>query len=133
LVTEKQPWTPLTDNEGQKIPRRAGINAFGFGGVNAHLILEEYEPPKAKAEMTNQESQLIVLSARNEDRLKAYAQQMVDFLEKQPDIPWLNLAYTLQVGREAMTERLAMVVESIDDLLDKLTQYVQGQTEIKGL
>ena len=38
LVLENTPW-----KKGDK-PRRAGVNAFGFGGINAHLVLSEYEP-----------------------------------------------------------------------------------------
>ncbi|MCP4701907.1 MAG: amino acid adenylation domain-containing protein, partial [Gammaproteobacteria bacterium] len=127
LVTDKQTWTPLTDAEGQKTPRRAGVSSFGFGGANAHVVLEEYDfplPPAAAAS-----NQLIVLSAKNDERLKACVQHIIDFLEKQPDILLSNIAYTLQAGREAMTERLAMAASSVDDLKEKLTQYIQGQTE----
>ncbi|RKZ92367.1 MAG: hypothetical protein DRR19_04435 [Candidatus Parabeggiatoa sp. nov. 1] len=131
LVTENQTWTPLTDNEGQKIPRRAGVSTFGFGGANAHIVLEEYEQ-ELLLPVASESTQLMVLSAKNNERLAAVAQQMLDFLEKQPDILLSNLTYTLQVGREAMDERLAMVVENIEEVKDKLTQYVQGQTEIEA-
>lgn len=39
LNTETRPWI-----HGGKHPRRAGVNAFGFGGINAHVVLEEYRP-----------------------------------------------------------------------------------------
>jgi acyl transferase domain-containing protein/7-keto-8-aminopelargonate synthetase-like enzyme/acyl carrier protein/SAM-dependent methyltransferase len=129
LVTENQTWTPLIDHEGQKIPRRAGVSAFGFGGANAHIVLEEYE--QNSLPVVDEPTQLMVLSAKNSERLGAIAQQMLNFLSKKPDILLSNLTYTLQVGREAMDERLAMVVENIEEVKDKLTQYVQGQTEIK--
>ena len=38
INTETRPWI----HGSREIPRRAGINAFGFGGVNAHAVLEEY-------------------------------------------------------------------------------------------
>ena len=38
INTESRPWIHDTFAE----PRRAGVNAFGFGGINAHIILEEY-------------------------------------------------------------------------------------------
>ena len=44
LNTETRPWI-----HGGPEPRRAGVNAFGFGGINAHLVLEEYtgsRPPE---------------------------------------------------------------------------------------
>ena len=45
IVLKNTPWEPKPDGS----PRRAGINAFGFGGVNAHLVLREYIPGEAKA------------------------------------------------------------------------------------
>jgi polyketide synthase PksN len=128
LVTENRPWTPLTDNNGQAIPRRAGVSSFGFGGSNTHIILEEYLNPLSPS--FNASPQLIVLSAKNEERLKAYAKQLVDFLNQESEHKPLSLAdiaYTLQVGREAMEERLAILVSSLDELSEKLTQYSQGQ------
>jgi acyl transferase domain-containing protein/SAM-dependent methyltransferase len=128
LVTENRPWTSLTDNNGQAIPRRAGVSSFGFGGSNAHIILEEYLNPLSPS--INSSSQLIVLSAKNEERLKAYAKQLVNFLNQKREhnpLSLADIAYTLQVGREAMEERLAILVSSLDELSEKLTQYSQGQ------
>jgi acyl transferase domain-containing protein len=131
LVTENQTWTALTDPSGQKIPRRAGVSSFGFGGANAHLVLEEYDsklPARA-----DDAPQLLVLSAKNAQRLQAYVKLMRDFLANTTDICYLNLAYTLQVGREAMAERLAIVADSVEALTNKFTQYLDGQTEIADL
>jgi polyketide synthase PksN len=138
VVTENRPWTPLTDTDGKNIPRRAGVSSFGFGGANAHIVLEEYEEeydsPLPSTAIVS--PQLMLLSAKNDERLQTYAKQMVDFLKKQPDIQVTDqvtdFAYTLQVGREAMAERLAMVVDSLEDYRYKLMQYAQGQTEIEA-
>ena len=40
LNTEPRPWI-----HGGQQPRRAAVNAFGFGGINAHAVLEEYRGP----------------------------------------------------------------------------------------
>ena len=41
LNTETRPWFSSKDH-----PRRSGVSAFGFGGSNFHLVLEEYRPDK---------------------------------------------------------------------------------------
>lgn len=49
LLTESRPWKPHNG-----VPRRAGVSAFGFGGTNFHVVLQEYTPdlklvPKVEA------------------------------------------------------------------------------------
>src|SRR6266498_5582637 len=39
-----------------------------------------------------------------------------------------NLCYTLQVGREAMEERLALIVSNVDELIDRLSGWSQRQS-----
>lgn len=150
---ELEEWEqPVIEIKGEKkrYLRRAGVSSFGAGGSNAHIILEEYE--SSEKVMESQESQIIVLSARNEDRLKVYAGNMVRFLEKviasqkhdssadeKDDIkePVSNvylsqIAYTLQTGREAMEERLALVVSSTEELYEKLHQFYHGKVDIEN-
>ncbi|MFH1741335.1 MAG: beta-ketoacyl synthase N-terminal-like domain-containing protein, partial [bacterium] len=108
IVRETREWKPLQDPEGRNLPRRAGVSSFGYGGANAHVVIEEYQEPAARGQRSEVrgESQLIVLSAKNEDRLKAYVDAMVDHIENLPkeeidprNSKLENFAYTLQVGR----------------------------------
>lgn len=71
--------------------------------------------------------QIIVLSAKNKERLQAYAQKILAFLENGPDVSLTEMAYTLQVGREAMEERLAFVISSAEELMDGLSHYQQQE------
>ncbi|WP_416654301.1 beta-ketoacyl synthase N-terminal-like domain-containing protein [Bacillus amyloliquefaciens] len=132
FTEDNQEWTQLTDDKGSLIPRRAAINSYGFGGMNAHVVLEQYSPRLKDTESAH-EPQLIVLSAKSEDRLKAAAGQLAAFI-KTEDIPSLrDIAYTLQIGREAMSCRLALVARNQDELLEKLTDYREFSEESKGM
>ena len=112
IVREQQPWRPLQDAQGRDLPRRAGVSSFGFGGVNAHVVIEEYVPlPKAARPamiVSNTRPALIVLSAKNGERLREQAVQLVAAIEQRSlgDADLADVAYTLQVGREAMECRL---------------------------
>jgi len=120
VPTEPTPWIGET--------KLAGVSSFGMSGTNVHLIVSDAHQPQ-----TVPTFQLLVLSAKNEERLRVYAQKIINFLEQEPaNLSLINLTYTLQVGRDAMTERLAMVVSSLEEVRDKLTQYVQEQTSIEN-
>ncbi|MSN27096.1 MAG: SDR family NAD(P)-dependent oxidoreductase [Geobacter sp.] len=64
LTTEKRPWLPRGNT-----PRRAAVSAFGFGGSNFHLVLEEYRAEKAAVEW-NSNIQIFAFSGANADELE---------------------------------------------------------------
>lgn len=113
-------------------PRRAGLSSFGASGSNAHIILEEYIQPEQKAPAPeNDAAKLIPLSARNKDRLLAYAEKLARSLSEKTVLS--ELAYTLQTGREAMEERAVFLVNDTRDLKEKLNDFVKGNENIPGL
>jgi len=143
IVKEKCDWNRLTDEQGNEIPRRAGISSFGFGGVNSHIVLEEFAEATDSNFEKNSSPKLFVLSAKTEERLKAYSTEFINYIKKQialqkdksseeKGISFDSFIYTMQIGREVMGERLACIVSSLDELLEKLTQYNSGQKNIKG-
>src|SRR5581483_10631535 len=115
--------------EGRKQPRMAGISSFGAGGSNAHLIVEEYEAPgQPPAAVTNV---VILLSARTGEQLRQKAGDLLGFIRKVPSIDLVAMGYTLQVGREAMEERLGLVARSVEQVAEKLQAYVDGEQSIE--
>ena len=120
--------------EGKIAPRKAGISSFGAGGSNAHIIIEEWRPPAE--DNRSYKSYMIVLSAKNQERLREVVKNLHSYLTVNREPGTLNLhevAYTLQVGREPMEERLAMIVRSLQELEEKLKGYVEGQDDIEDL
>ena len=134
IMQQSQPWQALQDAQGRDLPRRAGVSSFGFGGVNAHVVIEEYVASSSSSrgviEVSSRRPALVVLSGRTEDRLKERARQLVAALGSRPDGELADIAYTLQVGREAMEVRLGLVVGSVAELRSRLESYLSGEDGI---
>jgi acyl transferase domain-containing protein/acyl carrier protein len=113
--------------EGQ--PRRALINAFGAGGVNACAVLEEYVPAMSAASHGPGGRCLFVVSAMNLERLREYVLRHVDHLQHHPDCDIAALCRTVQVGREAMPERLALLVDDAVQLREALERWLDASPQ----
>ncbi|MDQ5911034.1 MAG: polyketide synthase PksN, partial [Pseudomonadota bacterium] len=106
--------------------RRAGISSFGAGGANVHLIVEE-APSVLPIEPATLHPQLIVLSAQQPESLTMLAARLRNYLRGLDALPPLAaIAYTLQVGRQALPERWATVVGDTPQLLAALDAFLAG-------
>lgn len=127
LSTELEEWQ--TDGV---YPRRAGVSAFGYGGTNVHLILEEAPEPETDALMCNR--LLLVLSARSEAALQQAAVNLADHLELYPEANLADVAYTLQVGRRGFPVRRALVVANVvADAIAKLRGEENTGVDVRGI
>lgn len=137
IVKQTQDWDALNDEKGDSLPRRAGVSSFGFGGSNAHIVLEEYPYSLGQPTIEDDYSKkdfIILLSASNEERLRVVVKNFIhhlDSLDSQsnPSNNLKNIAYTLAVGRDAMVERLALIVNDIKDLMKQLKQWLNKNNE----
>ena len=107
----------------EKLPVRAALSSFGIGGTNTHAVLEQFD--KINQEYDGNDL-LFLFSARNEKVLKKNIEDFLHFLTFTQSQP-ADIAYTLQVGRVPMTQRLAVVASSLNELSEKLNMYVDGQ------
>ncbi|MBT2408798.1 MULTISPECIES: type I polyketide synthase [unclassified Streptomyces] len=146
LLDRTRSWPRSVGPDGRALPRRAGISSFGFGGVNAHVVLEEYLPaapvPRPRPDGR---AHIVPLSARSAERLRAQAEQLGALLRDTPapddapayglpdpgDLP--DLAATLQTGREAMPHRLAVVARNLQELRAGLESFCRHDTEASGV
>ncbi|MGX4653559.1 SDR family NAD(P)-dependent oxidoreductase [Micromonospora sp. SCSIO 07396] len=88
LLTEARPWP---EREG---PRRAAVSSFGFGGTNAHVVLEQApEQPPATGGPLPVTPWLV--SARTADGLRAQVDRLTEFLREQPDVEAGDVALSL--------------------------------------
>ncbi|OHX14652.1 hypothetical protein BI347_14895 [Chromobacterium sphagni] len=146
LLKQRQAWTRQETADGRPVPRRAGISSFGFGGTNAHVIIGECldEERDAGRSAADAPIRLIPLSARSEERLLAYAAELLGFLDAvagdgaegakraRPGPSLLaDIAYTLQLGRDAMAYRLVLLAASVEDLRRKLRSLVDGSHDVE--
>jgi amino acid adenylation domain-containing protein len=104
VQTELAPW-PTTAG-----PRRAAVSSFGFGGTNAHAVLEE-APPQVASSPPPRATELLVVSARTAPALAEASANLARFLEAATfdDAAFADIAHTLQVGRRGFTHRRYVV------------------------
>ena len=127
---------PVVTEDGVacEVPLRAGVSSFGAGGANAHVVIEEYVAP-ARSPLPEAGPAIVVLSASDERGLRERARDLLAWLPQgeRAGVPLADVAYTLQSGREAMTERLGMVVRSYAELGERLQAFLehsQGDEEL---
>ncbi|MEB3220121.1 MAG: beta-ketoacyl synthase N-terminal-like domain-containing protein [Nostocales cyanobacterium 94392] len=121
IPTEIQEWNV----EGKT--RLAGVSSFGFGGTNAHVILEE-APTVAKNTKAEFERPLhiLALSARNDLALAALAQKYSNFLDSKDTISLADICFTANVGRTYFERRLVAIANSKTELQKSLQAFAAG-------
>ena len=116
----------------------AGVAGSGTGHGSevregAHRAAQPAEGQRPVSFITQDTKIIIPLSARTAEQLKQKARGLLEFIRKEASIDLIETAYTLQVGREAMEERLGVLVSSVEQLAEKLEAYLDGEPEITDL
>ena len=121
IPKERHPWSV-----GAK-PRFAGVSSFGFGGTNAHVVVEEPPVPTKTAIDLDRPVHLLTLSAKSENGLQLLAQRYQAFLETNPQASIADVCFTANTGRSHFAHRLAIISESTMQLQELLGAFVNGK------
>ncbi|MBR8834203.1 MAG: SDR family NAD(P)-dependent oxidoreductase [Stigonema ocellatum SAG 48.90 = DSM 106950] len=139
IPTQLQPWSSV----GQ--PRLAGVSAFGFGGTNAHVVLEE-APAQLKSQDALSEGQnptklnkllerpvhLLTLSAKTEKALDDLVENYQNHLETYGQLAIADVCFSANTGRSHFNHRLAIITSDKQELAAKLAKIIAGE-ELSGV
>ncbi|KAL2167663.1 hypothetical protein VTG60DRAFT_964 [Thermothelomyces hinnuleus] len=130
VPTKALPWPdPLP---GQ--PRRASVNSFGFGGTNAHAILESFEaPPRTDSKRDVPAFTPLTVSAASSSALRTMLSDLRDYLQSHPETNLRDLAYTLQHRRSTLAFRKAISFENLDGLVTAIGSLLGDGAGDSGL
>jgi 8-amino-7-oxononanoate synthase len=116
---------PLTANGA---PRRAGVNSFGFGGTNVHIVLEE--PPARErssfvAVPPMPEQQLFLISADTPETLSDHIRELAEAIRETAH-SLRDIAYTLTATRRRERTRIAFTASSLNELRTRLNDALRA-------
>ncbi|TPX06876.1 uncharacterized protein E0L32_002372 [Thyridium curvatum] len=131
IPKEAIPWPTLPSG----VPRRASVNSFGFGGSNAHAILEAYEAENSTASVEGSHSDLsivpFVFSANNESSLVNLTSSYLSYFRGNKTTSVGNLRHTLACRRSALPHKITFSASTIDELITSIETRLaeQGKAE----
>ncbi len=114
-------------------PRRAGVNAFGFGGTNCHLILEEHVAPTAPG--AREDAHLLFLSARTSDALEEWARRVARSVAARPELSVASICSSLHRSQRPLSHVAAAAVcdrAGLADALDAIAAGREGHAVHRG-
>ncbi len=126
VVAEARDWTSAG-------PRVAGINAFGFGGTNAHAVLEQAPPPPSPGvvrEGAVEGPHLLTLSTHSAGALRDAAGRLAEHLESRPRLREGDVCRTASTSRDEGPHRLAIIADG--DLRERLAAFAAGTDDAES-
>ncbi|MDT0448239.1 type I polyketide synthase [Streptomyces hesseae] len=122
-LTEDRPWLPVPGR-----PRRAGVSAFGIGGTNAHVVLEEAVPATAATSRPPARKPVpaLLLSGTDAETVRAQSRRIAGLLRRDPELSPLDVGFSLATTRAALPHRAAVPAGDRTALLDALDGLAAG-------
>jgi Polyketide synthase modules and related proteins len=121
-VISRQPW-PLSN-----MPKLAGVNSFGFGGSNCHVVLEQApvrKTPNSVQNGSNSQGYRLPISAKNEAALKAQCKNYIQCLQnEESDIAIICANASLL--RAHLDQRLVVSASNKQEMIEQLNLYLNS-------
>lgn len=127
VPTTLEPWP---DGES---PALAGVSAFGFGGTNAHLLVQEAPSRLAPQPDLERRIHLLTLSARTESLLRELAARFADYFSRSPLPSLPDICFTLNAGRSHFPYRVGIITDSPADAKTQLDAIRAGSNVATNL
>ena len=127
IPKEVEDWT------ADSMKRRAGVSAFGFGGTNAHVIVEEIpeveriKGSKLRAMKPSSDHHLFVLSAKSEAALNDLCQAYLEHIDGHPELGINDMCFTSSTGRSHFQHRIACVGNELRTIGEDLQEFSQNR------
>ncbi|MEU3874082.1 SDR family NAD(P)-dependent oxidoreductase, partial [Streptomyces sp. NPDC029704] len=116
-----EPWPA-----GEGTPRRAAVSAFGAGGANAHVVVEEY-PQAPSSDATAVGPQAVLLSARTPEALRELAQRYLELPAADRLAQVAELAGLTGADPEAELDELGLDADDLRRLARALEERFPGR------
>jgi phthiocerol/phenolphthiocerol synthesis type-I polyketide synthase E len=126
IPTFRTPWT------SEQETRIAGVSSFGWSGTNAHLILAEaptlpnttttiHRTGSDPQQENTHSPYMLVLSAKTETALEKNTDNLIAYLSSHPQVPFADVVYTLQAGRNRLQARRILLCHNREDAIAALS------------
>ncbi|HVA85630.1 MAG TPA: beta-ketoacyl synthase N-terminal-like domain-containing protein, partial [Candidatus Saccharimonadales bacterium] len=122
IPTRVEPW-PIGPR-----PRFAGISSFGFGGTNAHLVIEEAREPIVPRTHLERPLHLVTVTAKSEAALRELARLTADALEQDASLAVEDVAWTANTGRGRHLHRAAVLAATREQLRERMALLAEGRS-----
>lgn len=123
INTETRPWI-----QGADTPRRAGVNAFGFGGINAHALFEEHIPVPDSTQINFHDSwdtEVFLFAGDSRESLIQDLKIINDYVLSKNDVNMKDLAFTLNTRAIQRICRLSIIAGAKEELSKKINHAVK--------
>ncbi|MEM1168904.1 MAG: SDR family NAD(P)-dependent oxidoreductase [Cyanobacteria bacterium P01_H01_bin.35] len=131
VVDQLQSWSAKIDGTGKPYPLRAGLSSFGFGGTNAHVVVEQGISKKEEIRGEQEPSvHLLTLSAKTETALSELVSRYQKYLNSNPELELADICYSANSGRVHFNHRIAAIASNKQELGEKLKEYQTGEATV---